>query len=129
MSSLLKLATLCAITLVGSSSFAARITCQGQSTNGTDITFRHVTRPDGSVKVSIIESQEGDVLYKNSWSSDLTTRSPKVNGLILQDSTGNRGEYYSQLDLTSNTGSLNYEENDSGWEYSIQVSQLTCETK
>lgn len=129
MSPLIKFATLCAITLVGSASFAARITCQGQSTNGTDITFRHITRPDGAVKVSIIESQEGDVLYKNSWSSDLTTRSSKVNGLTLQDSTGSRGEYYSELDLTGNTGSLNYEENDSGWEYSIQISQLTCEIK
>ncbi|MBS1971725.1 MAG: hypothetical protein JSU04_15545 [Bdellovibrionales bacterium] len=129
MNSMLKLALTAALSLSVSASFAASITCRGLSDNGTDISFRHTTRPDGAVKISIIESQDGEVLYKNSWSSDLTTRSPKVNGLSLQDSTGSRGEYYSQLELFGNAGSLNYEENDSGWEYSIHTAQLTCETK
>jgi hypothetical protein len=129
MSSLLKLTLVCAISLSATASLAAHVTCKGQSDNGTDIIFRHTTRADGSVKISIIESQDGNIVYKNSWSSDLTTRSPKVNGLILQDSTGSRGEYYSQLDMTGDRGTLNYEENDSGWEYSAQVSQMICETK
>jgi hypothetical protein len=126
MSSLLKITLACAISLSASAGFAARITCQGLSNDGTNITFRHTTRPDGSVKISISESQDGRVLYRNSWGSDLTTRSPKVNGLVLEDSMGSRTEYYSKLDLTGTGGSLDYEENDSGWEYSVHATELNC---
>lgn len=129
MNAIFKATVACAILISTSMSMAATITCKGQSDAGTDVTFKHNTQADGSVKVSITEIQDGEIIFKNSWISESTSRTQRVNGLMLQDGSGDRGEFYSRLSLTGDIADVYYEENDSGWEYSIQLSQVKCETK
>lgn len=129
MNAFFKTAVVAAVLATSSMSFAATISCQGQSANGTDVIFKHTTLADGSVKVFIRETQDGEIIFRNSWTSDQSNRTNRVNGVMIQDNNGDRGEFYSRVSVTGHRGDVLYEENDSGWEYSILLSQVKCETK
>lgn len=124
-----KAALATAIFMTTAITHAATITCQGTTKAGNQVTFTHTTNPNSSVTVSILETQNGQEVYQHSWDADQTSREQKVNGVTFVDSSGDRGEYYSKLVLVGNQASLTYEENDSGWDYMVLLSRLTCETK
>lgn len=64
--------------------------------------------------------------YENSWEADDVKVSKAVNGIRIQVSSGSRSEYYADLNVIGSKGTLSYDENDSGWEYSVKADNLKC---
>jgi hypothetical protein len=123
-----------AVVLSASASFAGTLSCQGKSTDGSDILFVQTMRTDSSVGVSIVNTLNGKSLYTNSWESDDTNVAQSDVEIKSSVSAGSRSEYFARLDLqkindTQYSGLLTYDENDSGWEFSATVEKILCTLK
>ena len=119
--------TLLATLLTTSAGFAQTLKCVGTyetEEGGTDKVTLSVNL-DNSAKPFVKVKTSG---YSKFWmSEDPITLKQNIDGsLTALAGSGDRGELYLKLTIAGNEASAFYQEDDSGWNYEVQSSDLQC---
>lgn len=104
-----------AVTFVGSLGFSKTLRCQGSDVNSGEA-FRVTVALSGTEAAVSVRSGG----YANSWSADDLQVQKRKGETTIVASAGDRGEYYLRMQVKGNLSSLDYAENDSGWEMSLK---------
>ena len=104
-----------AVTFVGSLGFSKTLRCQGSDANSGEA-FRVTVALSGTEAAVSVRSGG----YANSWSADDLQVQKRKGETTIVASSGDRGEYYLRMQVKGNSSSLDYAENDSGWEMSLK---------
>lgn len=116
------------ILLTASVSQAKNLVCRGINESGQDVTFAIFANFQSDQKVITYVDQD----HENEWIADQVAQRNKGPNVQIMGSYGSRAEYFFDLVLTAKIngkyqGTLNYVEDDSGWEYRSRVSNIVCE--
>ncbi|QDK36736.1 hypothetical protein [Bdellovibrio sp. NC01] len=119
--------TLLATLLTTSAGFAQTLKCVGSyetEQGGTDKVTLTVNLDDSANPFVKVKTSEYSKYFV---SEDPITLKQNIDGsLTAIAGSGDRGELYLKLTIAGNEASALYSEDDSGWNYEIQSSDLQC---
>lgn len=112
-----------AVTFVGSLGFSKTLRCQGSDVNSGQ-NFRVTVALSGTDAAVSVRSGG----YANSWTADDLQVQRRKGETTIVAISGDRGEYYLRVQVKDKESSLDYAENDSGWEMALKpdMKSLKC---